>query len=300
MTADSRGSSGLFARPRTDLQLRDCDFYHTMDLPSVGTVNGPWDLRGREAEYLGHVRFDGKRVLEIGPASGHLSFFMERAGAEVVCCDLDETHEWDLVPFADLDVDATTRARSEHIRRLNNSFWFAHEKLRSNVRVFYSAAYDLPEAIGTFDVSTVCSVLLHVRDPFLVLQRAAERTEETIIVTDVPLSFFNELASLLRRRAVVKFLPDPAKFKPLDAWWQLSARVVAEWMRILGFPTVEVFHHNQLHQGRQVWLFTLVGRRHAKDQSQRRLRSPFSRRTQLTDLLKRAAHGMRHRLASRS
>ena len=31
------------------------------------------------------VNFAGKRVIDIGPASGFLSFHMERAGAQVVC-----------------------------------------------------------------------------------------------------------------------------------------------------------------------------------------------------------------------
>ena len=45
---------------------------------------GAWDLRGHEPAYLGGVDVAGKRVLELGPATGYLTFYMERMGAEVV------------------------------------------------------------------------------------------------------------------------------------------------------------------------------------------------------------------------
>ena len=62
----------IYAAPRLVEDPADCYFYHTMDLPGHGTVTGEWDLRGREAAYLGNVDFQGKRVLEVGTASGHL------------------------------------------------------------------------------------------------------------------------------------------------------------------------------------------------------------------------------------
>ncbi|MGH9967680.1 MAG: class I SAM-dependent methyltransferase, partial [Pyrinomonadaceae bacterium] len=77
-------SQSLFAEPRLVTSTDDCLFYHTLDVPGYGTIPGFWDIRGNESEYLGGVDFTGTRVLEIGPASGQLSFFMERAGAEVV------------------------------------------------------------------------------------------------------------------------------------------------------------------------------------------------------------------------
>ena len=68
--------------PRNITSTDDCLFYHTMDIPNHGTVQGEWDLRGREAAYLGHTSLQGKRVLEVGTASGHLCFAMETMGAE--------------------------------------------------------------------------------------------------------------------------------------------------------------------------------------------------------------------------
>ena len=86
------------------IRLKDCTFYHTMDIPGYGTVKAHWDLRGREAEYLGNVPLRGRRVLEIGPASGCLSMFMEREGAEVLSLEADADHRWELQSIA---ADAT-------------------------------------------------------------------------------------------------------------------------------------------------------------------------------------------------
>ena len=72
----------IFATPRKVEDLADCYFYHTMELPGRGVIEGQdWDLRGRVDEYLGNVDFAGQRVLEIGPASGFLTFEMEKRGA---------------------------------------------------------------------------------------------------------------------------------------------------------------------------------------------------------------------------
>jgi hypothetical protein len=60
---------------------------------------GPVDLRGKADEYLGHYYFAGKRVLEVGPASGFFSFELEKRGAEIVVVDVGDERAWDFVPY---------------------------------------------------------------------------------------------------------------------------------------------------------------------------------------------------------
>ena len=62
-------------------------------------MNGDWDLRRGVDDYLGKVVFAGKRVLEIGPASGFLTFEMEKRGAEVTSVEVTAEHGWDFVPY---------------------------------------------------------------------------------------------------------------------------------------------------------------------------------------------------------
>jgi hypothetical protein len=78
----------IFADPVKVADVGDCYFYHTMELPGYGVINGEWDLRRGVDEYLGEVLFAGQRVLEIGPASGFLTFEMEKRGAEIISVEV--------------------------------------------------------------------------------------------------------------------------------------------------------------------------------------------------------------------
>jgi SAM-dependent methyltransferase len=177
----------VYAKPREVTSIDDCYFYHVMDIPGYGTTTGEWDLRGREAEYLGNVSFKGKRVLEIGTASGHLCFYMERMGADVVAFDLSEEQTWDMVPYADYDYGKAIKTRKEQIRRINNAFWLAHKAFNSKADVMYGTIYNIPPNLGKFDVCTFCSILLHLPEPFLALHRALRNVTETVIITDLPI-----------------------------------------------------------------------------------------------------------------
>jgi hypothetical protein len=72
--------SPRFAEPEYVADLGGCWFYHSMDLPGIGEVQGHWDLRPTVDAYLGRIDFAGKRVLDVGTASGYLSFAMEEPG----------------------------------------------------------------------------------------------------------------------------------------------------------------------------------------------------------------------------
>src|SRR5436190_1282619 len=54
----------IFATPRKVKDVADCYFYHTMELPGHGVIEGrDWDLRGRVDGYFGNVEFAGRRIL---------------------------------------------------------------------------------------------------------------------------------------------------------------------------------------------------------------------------------------------
>ncbi len=239
--------------------MNDCYFYHTMDIPGVGHVTGEWDLRDGVREYLGHVSFDGKRVLEIGPASGYLSFVMEAQGAEVVGFDLSDAQAWDVVPFARADYRRFEAERRAHIRRLNNGYWLCHRAHGSRARMVYGSVYAIPAAIGAVDIATFGSVLRHVRDPFLALQNALRLTRETVIVTE---PFWPRLAFVGRLvRPAMAFRPDARTGEPRETWWTLTPDVVRAFLGVLGFEDAEVRHHVQTADGRPQRMFTVVARR---------------------------------------
>jgi SAM-dependent methyltransferase len=254
--------SELYAAPRVVDDLEECWFYHTMDVPGHGTVHGHWDLRRTVGTYLGNVDFAGKRVLDVGCASGFLSLHVEREGAQVVSYDLSDQHPWDIVPFAATDYRRLIEERKAGIRKLNNSYWLNHRLNASRARVVYGTVYQIPLAIGTVDVSVLGSILLHLRDPFQALYSAARLTRTTIVVADV-LSRRDHLQSLwgLLRRPTMTFLPDGRTGRPDDAWWLLTPEAVVRFLSALGFGKARLSYHRQPYKGQQRRLFTVVAER---------------------------------------
>ena len=261
-------NGGLYASPRDIRSLDDCFFYHTMDIPGYGLVKGHWDLRDGAAQYLAGLDFRGKRVLEMGTASGFLCFHMESCGAEVVAYDVNRDGEWDWVPFAGVDLGKIMAEDRERIDRINNAWWLAHRALRSTARMVYGTVYEVPEAIGPVDVVTYGSILLHVRDPFLALQMGARLAREQVVVTEL-LSRLSILPSLpapgtfLRKllRPRMMFLPDSLTGSPYVSWWRFTPALIRRFLGVLGFEESRVTYHSQLFEGRRVRLFTVVGRR---------------------------------------
>jgi hypothetical protein len=57
------------------IAFEDCNFYHVVDVPGIGTTSGCWDLRETIDAYLGNISFQDQRVLEIGPE--RISYFRD-------------------------------------------------------------------------------------------------------------------------------------------------------------------------------------------------------------------------------
>ncbi len=254
--------AAAFETPRVVGDPEGCRFYHTMTVPGLGTMEGDWDLRAGVDDYLGNIDFGGKRVLELGPASGFLSFEMERRGADVVAYDLPVGAKWDVVPYATADLDRIRAERNDNIRRVQDAFWLAHRAFESNVRVVYGTVYEVPDWIGEVDVSVFGSILLHLRDPFLALERALRLTRETAVVTDVLSRPFVLPAALLDRvRPSLGFRPDFRRREPFDSWWSLTPGTIKAFLGVLGFERTTVGYHTQLYRGRKRHMYTVVGTR---------------------------------------
>lgn len=272
--------ASVYAPPREVTSVDDCYFYHTMDIPGHGLVTGEWDLRGREDVYLGGFDFSGKRVLELGPASGFLTQYMERQGADVVAYDLSEDHSWDTVPFDGSDFEQLDKERREHIRRLNNGWWLNHAAHDMSAKAVYGTVYTVPDAIGPVDVATFASILIHLRDPFLAVRTAARLVRETIIVTEMyPTTDFHLVQDQLNSAdpAIVTELPEESFGEPKtifmpqywdkafgDTWWQLSPTTVIRFLGVLGFTETRVTYHFAPSRGNpRTMLYTVIGHRQA-------------------------------------
>jgi len=247
-----------YTQPRAVTSLEECYFYHTMDVPGHGIVQGEWDLRGAIDSYLGNYNFAGKRVLDVGAASGILSFHMEHQGAQVVSYDLSEEYDWDIVPFTVNDNDTARAQRRAHLRRINNGYWLCHQAFGSRAQMVNGVVYDMPAEIGPVDVAVFGSILLHLRDPFLALENGARLAKDTMIVADV--SPYGRLASRFRKHP--RFMPRADRPDWItDGWFRLPPLLIKEYLGILGFGNTTLSWGTYRYKDRVVPIYTMIGHR---------------------------------------
>jgi hypothetical protein len=251
-------------RANADLAKERCDFYHTMTWADGEVTPGVWDLRGRERSYLGWVDVAGRRVIEFGPATGHLTFHMEAQGANLVTLDLAPGMPTDIIPQVGHDLEAHRRLNLEYMERVRNSWWYGHQRLGSHAQVVYGDICRLPSDIGRFDVATFGSILMHLSRPFAALAQAAAITDKAIVVTE-PIPYVPEDPY----RAEVEFAPiDTAK--TVVVWWQHWPGAIVRMLRVLGFLEFSVYFHLQRHHvhhemerpAEESLFFTVVAERH--------------------------------------
>lgn len=238
MRRSEESPTTLLAQPRYVDSLSDCFFYHTMDLPGFGEVRGHWDLRGRFEEYVGGVDLAGKAVIDVGAATGFLSFAAEKSGAtRVLSFDIGDPRQQTFLPFKDKlyyrDPARWAEQYGAEIEQWKNAYWLCHRLLDSSAEVSYGDIYHLPPELGQFDVAIVGSVLEHLSDQITALASIARLTKETMVIvspllqTDERIARFESLASN----------PD-ADF----TWWTYSLGVYREVFAMLGFSITKVSH----------------------------------------------------------
>jgi SAM-dependent methyltransferase len=246
----------VYAEPRRSVALDDCFFYHAMSLPGAGAVgHAGWDLRGHVDEYLGNVTLADKRVLEIGPANGFLTFAMEERGADVVAVELQPTTPMAVVPYASLDTCALTEDHLATMEQVRNGFWFAHQATGSSARVHYGNAHELPAELGRFDVAVMAAMLLHTRDPLQIIENCASLSGTLVIVE----RHFAELGDVPVAR-----LEPTVENELWHTWWSFSPTLLVNFCEVLGFADVTVTFHEQRHfwpdGDMLVPMFTVVAR----------------------------------------
>ncbi len=133
-------------------------WYHSIELPDGRVVPGVIALealRARIDRYPIPLDLHGKRVLDVGAATGWNSFELERRGAQVVAVDCVEFRE----------------------------FQMARELLGSHVEYRILDVDELsPATLGRFDYVLFFGVLYHLRHPLLGLEKICALTRDTAFV----------------------------------------------------------------------------------------------------------------------
>jgi len=200
-------------------------WYHTIELAPALVTDGWFDLRSHVADYRLPMRMDGMRALDVGTWDGFWAFEMERRGAEVVALDLDDERELDWPP--------RRRPTESSSTPRGVGFAIAAELLESRVeRVARSIYVATPEELGTFDVVICGSVLSHLRDQLLALERIAGLCDGLFVSAEA----YDRLAGL-SPIPVSRYLADR---EAAVVFWLPSARTWRRMMYTAGFARVEL------------------------------------------------------------
>jgi O-methyltransferase len=240
----------IYATRPADITVADCDFYHVMDLPRDGTVGGQWDLRETVDSYLGLYRFSGKRVLEVGPASGFLTSAMELRGADVVCLEVTDEHGWDFVPFPRSVLDPHMASRAKHMRRIKNSWWYVHQEKSMKAHIHYGDVYNIPDSLGEFDAAVLAAVMTHCQNPVQMMAECAKRAKAIII---------SETYRPDLEGKPVCLLSPSTENKDWGTWWQFSTDFFKQYLGVLGYNIRPLIKHEPKYHGTPVQQFTIVG-----------------------------------------
>jgi len=162
-------------------QVDSLHWYHTVDLGQGVVTPGIYDHRSYLHLYGIPQDLTGKRVLDVGAASGFFSFEMERRGAQVTAIDLPAWFDHDFGPCYEPD-----QSEDEGLRYLQEPILLAKKALGSKIEKIETSIYDLsPETVGLFDLVFCGSLLLHLTDPMRALWALQSVTQEQAIIATV-------------------------------------------------------------------------------------------------------------------
>lgn len=217
------------------LEVAHCHWYHQVPAANGERLPGAWDLNGNESTYLGGIDLADRRVFELGPATGHLTWWMERQGAEIVAFEAGLDCHNDLIPYGRTLADNVRDNTMRFTSTVQRSWWWTKIEHDLRAEVAYGTPYDLPSDLGEFDVTVLGAVLPQLRDPFGAMMQVAARTTEAIVVTDLE-------------------PPRPwgateMRFNPIEgdhsSWWVITPGAMRRMLSNVGFTEHTVTRHAQ-------------------------------------------------------
>jgi hypothetical protein len=240
-------------------RFEDCLFYYSIELPGHGLIHGPWDPRGREDQYTGGVDFAGKSVLEIGPASGGLTAYIEQRGSKVTCLETSDELSVDILPIYGWDLASHKDGSRITLKRVRAAWNYTQAALGLTATCYYGDVNTLPSKIGKFDISFLGAILLHCKSPFDVVHQACEASSDTVIVTDLVWGDMNSTTDPLMRF-------NPSGSTNVVTWWGISPGAITSMLKLHGFFNCATTFHQQIYHEAGTdpvfaTMYTVVGRR---------------------------------------
>jgi tRNA (mo5U34)-methyltransferase len=227
-------------------QIASVGWYQTLDLGHGLLTPGEFNHIPHLPKYRLPESLTGQRVLDVGTFDGFWAFEFERRGAaEVLALDVETMAEIDFPPPVRAAMDPATLATP-----LGRGFAIAHAALASRVERRTGSVYRLdPAEWGSFDVSHIGNVLVHLRDPALALQRLRAVTEGMAIISEVVDEDLDGLGDV----PLMRYMGGQINCN----WWRYSTASLKRLALDAGFARVE-----------EVARFSLPLRGSARDQRQ--------------------------------
>jgi tRNA (mo5U34)-methyltransferase len=203
-------------------------WYHTIELAPGIETPGYFDLRKVAGEVL-PASLSGRRCLDVATFDGFWALEMLARGASEVCAiDVLDPDRWDWpAGAAARAVEAISERKGE-----GEGFTIVMDALGRDVQRWDMSVYDLdPEKVGTFEFVYVGSLLLHLRDPVLALERVRGVCSGEMVLVDN----YDRRLSMLHPRAPVTGFDGMGR----PWWWRPNVAAMTRMVRSAGFELVE-------------------------------------------------------------
>jgi tRNA (mo5U34)-methyltransferase len=259
-----------FSREATARGLGDVSryyWYHTVDLGEGLVTPGLHDYRSSIDEFHFPEDLTGKKVLDVGSATGFFSFEFERRGADVVSVEGPSLDDVDRFPhqaltqtvpklaamtaghtlyseedfaavFRAADADADADAFYHYF--LDGPLRLCHKALGSRVERRYASVYDIPQTeLGAdeFDVVFLGDLLLHTMHPLTALAAVAPLCRDTLVISQhMPAGFGSRPAML--------YVGGDRPGTDHSTWWYPNFACFQQILTKLGFRDVRVVGRN--------------------------------------------------------
>ena len=210
-------------------EVAEHEWYHSIELAPGVETPGWHDTRPILSQIPFPASLAGKRCLDVGTFDGFWAFEMERRGAEeMMAIDILDPRKWDWPASSDEETLKTIGRRKGR----GEGFEIARRELGSSVERRELSVYDLdPAEVGKFDLIFLGSLLIHLKNPALALERLRAVCAGTLITMDG----IDLLLSLAFPRRPVATLH--AQGRPW--WWYSNEAALKRLVESSGFDVLE-------------------------------------------------------------
>src|SRR3989442_659955 len=218
--------------------LRNYNWYHTIDLGNGLVTPGTYDYRTALPRFQFPEDMGGMNVLDVGSATGFFAFEFERRGANVISVELPSIEDWDMPHGKDRQLTLENLMAFHQVStieevqyfHLDGPFEFCLKALNSKIRRCHSTIYDLSAkklGVDTFDLIFVGDVLLHIFSPLKALAALAPLCRGTLIVS-------SDLANEGYGQPIMQYIGGEERSGDNRSWWIPNRLCLEKRLKRLG------------------------------------------------------------------